>query len=503
MHGTGVGETDGQRSLTRSELLARGGVAGLALLVPRTGAGLLGGAEQALAAGLQTAPGGVRQFVSRRDLRPPTLTIRHSARDASEGFLFIAPSSGPGQRGVLIFDNLGEPVWFHPTTPVTAMGFRASSLRGKPVLTWWEGKSSSGGLGRGVYVIADDSYREIARIRAGGHRDGDLHEFLVTREGTALVTKNESVTRDLRGFGSTSGATVFGGVVQEIEIPSGRVLFEWRSLDHIGLDESYVGPNLKHFDYFHVNSVDVDADGHLIVSARHTWAVYKVHRRTGQVLWRLGGRKSDFAMGKGTATSWQHDARSHDGGRLLSIFDNGAAPQVQTQTRVLLVRLDTTRMRATLVRAYVHRPGRIVSRFMGNGQVLSTGGVVVGWGSEPFVTEFGQEGEIRFEAALPKGGQNYRAFRFPWKGAPAAPPRLAAGAAGGKRGLFASWNGATEVAAWQLRYGPSAGDLQESGVTPRSGFETYLKRPAGARWADVIALDRSGRPLGHSRPQRI
>ena len=109
---------------------------------------------------------------------------RHAPGPANEHF-FIAPSSGAGQRGVLIFDRRGEPVWFHPTTPVTAMNFRVSSLRGKPVLTWWEGKSDAGGLGRGVYVIADTSYREIARIRAGGYADGDLHEFLITPEGTA------------------------------------------------------------------------------------------------------------------------------------------------------------------------------------------------------------------------------------------------------------------------------------------------------------------------------
>ena len=489
--------------LTRSELLVRGGVAGLALLGAEGGGRMLGGATDALAATLQGAPSPTRRFVSRRDLRPPLITIRQPGRDAADGHLFIAPSSGPGQRGVLIFDNHGEPVWFHPTTPVTATAFRASMLRGKPVLTWWEGKYSTEGLGRGVYVIVDDGYREIARIRAGGHWDGDLHEFLLTSEGTALVTKNEAVVRDLTAYGGNSRSILYGGVVQEIAVPSGRVLFEWHSLDHIELSESHVSPNENHFDYFHINSIDVDADGHLLVSARNTWAVYKVHRRTGAVLWRLGGRKSSFAMGKGTVTAWQHDARSHDGGRLISIFDNGAAPQVQTQSRIVLVRLDFERMRATLEKSFTHRPNRLVAKFMGSGQLLPDGGVVAGWGSEPFVTEFGPNGKIRFEAVMPRGGQNYRAFRFPWKGHPVTPPRLAAGIAAGKRGLFASWNGATEVASWRLRYGPSAGNLQDGQETPRTGFETYLGRPAGARWASVTALDGNGRPLGHSRPQRL
>lgn len=489
--------------MTRAELLARGGVAGLALLVPPFAGGLLGGTEAAEAATLKTDPRDVHRFVTQPKLRPPVLTIRHPAEGTPDGHLFIAPSSGPGQRGPLIFDNKGEPIWAHRTNPVSAMAFRAASLRGKPVLTWWEGKWSREGLGRGVYVILDSSYREIARIRAGGHRDGDLHEFHLTSDGTALVTKNAATTRDLRSYGGSSSSTLFGGVVQEIEIPSGRVLFEWNSLDHVGLDESYVGPNESRFDYFHINSVDVDADGHLLVSARNTWATYKVHRRTGQVIWRLGGRKSDFAMGKGTRAAWQHDVRSHEGGRLLSIFDNSAAPPVRPQSRIIFVRLDTKNMRATLERTFVHRPNRIVSKFMGNAQVLGDGGVVSGWGSEPFVTEFDPRGRVRFEAALPKGGQNYRAFRFPWKGTPTAPPRLAKGVVEGKGGLFASWNGSTEVAAWRLRYGPSAARLEDGDVTPRTGFETRLVRPPGTRFAHVIALDAKGNPLRRSPTRPI
>ncbi len=486
--------------LTRSQLLARGSAAGLALLGTETTSRLFGVAGEALAA---TRPTGVRTFLTRPDLRPPEITIRHPARDAAEGRLFIAPSSGPGQRGVLIFDDAGEPLWFHPTR-VTATDFRTQLWKGKPVLTWWEGTYSTSGLGRGVYVMVDDSYREIARIRAGGRWDGDLHEFQLTRSGTALVTKNEAVRRDITAFGGGPNGLVWGGVVQEIALPSGRVLSEWRSLDHVGLDEAYTRPSDVHFDYFHINSIAEDADGHLLVSARNTWGIYKIHRRTGRVIWRLGGRKSDFRMGKGTVTAWQHDARSHAGGRLISIFDNGAAPQVHTQSRAILVRLDMERMTATLERAYKHRPGRIVSKFMGNAQVLPDGGVVAGWGSDPFVTEFAPGGAIRFEAMLPPGGQNYRAYRLPWEGKPTVPPRLARGLAHGKRGIHVSWNGATDVASWQLRYGPSAGALEAGPLVPRTGFETYLgPRPAGAVWASVLALDSAGKPIGRTPVRRL
>src|SRR5699024_4921973 len=136
-------------------------------------------------------------------------------------------------------------------------------------------------------------------------------------------------------------------------------------------------------DYFHINSIDLAADGHYIVSARNTWGVYKIDRHTGNVLWRLGGKKSDFKMGKGTVFAWQHGARHHGDG-LISVFDDGGMPCVEPQSRALLLQLDGVRMRARLVRKYTHHPGAIHSRFMGNAQVLGNDNLIVGWGSEPF-----------------------------------------------------------------------------------------------------------------------
>jgi hypothetical protein len=468
------------------------------------GAGLfaLGSADTLLRVGdaLAAIGGPVRHYRSRPDLRPPIVTVLRSGRTA-DGYLFIAPSSGPGQRGVMILDNRGDVVWFHPTTPNTAMNFRTAVYKGEPALTWWEGKAERG-LGRGEHVMLDASYREVARLPAGGGRQSDLHEFRLTPEGTALVTSYEVRTADLTPFGGTRSGKVIGGIVQELEVPSARVLHEWKSLDHVALDETHA-TIVNSLDYFHVNSIDLDGDGNLLVSARNTWAVYKIGRRSGEVLWRLGGKRSDFAMGKGTVFAWQHDARHHDGGRLISIFDDGAAPAVAPQSRALVIALDRERRRARLVGKYTHHPGRILSRFMGNAQVLDNGNVLVGWGSEPYITEFGPAGDIRFDARLPNGGQNYRAFRFPWVGRPSEPPKLVRRVVRSDGHLYASWNGATEVAAWQLRTGRTPDDLQPALTKPRVGFETALLPPAGALYAAVVALDRDGRPLRSSKAVRV
>ena len=422
------------------------------------------------------------------------------AGETSDDYLFLAPSSGPGQRGALILDGRGDVVWFHPTTPLTTMNFRPALYKGKPVLTWWEGRAERG-LGRGRLVVMDSTYRVIARLPAAGRRF-DLHEFELTTRGTALATSHVVRPANLSSVGGPARGEVIGSVVQELALPSGRVLFEWRSLDHVAIEESYADYTGHAYDYFHINSIDVDADGNLLVSARNTWAVYKLDRDTGKVLWRLGGKRSDFRMGAGTAFAWQHDARHHEEGRLISIFDNAAAPPVRPRSRVLVIALDRRARYARLVREYAH-PRQLLAPFMGNAQLLPDGRVVVGWGALPYITEFQRNGQVRFDARLPAGGMNYRAFRFPWRGRPQEPPRLVSRAASGRRALYASWNGATEVDRWRLEAGPGRDDLEPVLTRPKQGFETSLPLAAGGGFRVAVALDAQGRVLGRSNALRL
>jgi hypothetical protein len=437
----------------------------------------------------------IRTFQSRPDLRPPAVTIVRQPEGTAPGALFLAPSSGPGQRGVMILDQEGELVWFHSTAPKTAMNFRPALFKGKPVLTWWEALEKHA-LGQGEHVIFDASYRELARFPAGDGLQSDLHEFLLTPQGTALVTSYEDRTLDLSALGGRTNARVLGGVAQEIEVPSARVVFEWRSLDHVDPAESYTRIGHYPYDYFHINSIELEPDGDYVISARNTWAVYKVGRDGGKVQWRLNGKKTDFAMGKGTGFSWQHDARRH-GASLLSIFDNADNPQEEAQSRAMMLDLDFKGMRTALVRQYTHSPS-VLSHAMGNTQVLPNGNVLVGWGASPYFTEYSADGRVVFDATLPPGGENYRTLRFPWTGSPAEAPALAARRTGASRELLASWNGSTDVAAWRVESGGRQAALTAGHAQPRRGFETSLGVTAGARFARVVALDRSGAVIGRS-----
>jgi hypothetical protein len=222
--------------------------------------------------------------------------------------------------------------------------------------------------------------------------------------------------------------------------------------------------------------------------------VYKIDRTTGAIVWRLGGKQSDFAMGTGATFSWQHDARRQADGT-LTIFDDGASPG---HSRGIVLRLDEQAKTATLVRAFEH-PAPLLARSQGNMQVLPGGNVLIGWGDAGYVSEFSANGKIVFDATYPAAVQSYRNYRQAWTGRPADLPAAAAvSGPGGSVTAFASWNGATEVATWDVLAGPSAGALKLAGSVPRSGFETSIPVRGPAQWVQVVARNARGAVLGSS-----
>ena len=427
-----------------------------------------------------STPPPYQHFRSRPDLKPPPVRILVRAHGTAPGFVFIAPKKHVAQAGPLILDNRGHVVWFHPLDTRGVTDFRVQHYRGKPVLTWWRGRPTHG-KGAGNYAIVDTSYRPVARVRPGNGLVGDIHEFLITKRNTALMTIFHRVR--------VNGALVFEGALQEVDVATGRVLFEWHSLGHVALDESYEPRPKKAsipYDYFHVNSIDVDTDGNLLVSARNTHTVYEIDRRTGRIIWRLGGKRSDFTFGPGARFAWQHDARRLPDGT-ISLFDNEAAPQVGPQSRVIVLRLDMRSRRATLVRSFTHRPP-LVAVDQGNAQLLPDGHFLVGWGHQPYVTEFDARGRTLFDLRFGRDSDSYRAFRFRWVAHPLDRPSVAVQV----RTAYVSWNGATQVTAWRF--------VGSARAVPRTGFETAIAVPRDAKQVEIEALDARGRVIGKTRP---
>jgi hypothetical protein len=372
------------------------------------------------------------------------------------------------------------------------------------VLTWWQGVVSVHGFGRGQDVIADRTYSDIAHVRAGNGYQADLHEFQLTPQGTALITAYDPILCDLSSVGGAAKGAVTDGLLQEIDVKTGLVMRQWTSIDHVGLRESYEharnSTTSSPFDFFHINSIDLKPNGSLLVSARNTWTSYEIDGRSGEILWRLGGRHSSFALGRGTGPAWQHDPRQLANGS-ISLFDNGASPAVHRQSRGIVLSLNARRRTATVLSQITH-PSRLRADSQGNMQALANGGWFLGWGEVPDFSEFSAAGQLLFDAHFPAHDQSYRSFRFAWTGAPAHLPAFAVEpAAAGLGTVYASWNGATLVAGWRVLAGPTSSSLRPVAQATRSGFETAITLPPATAgpYVTVQALDASGAVIATAR----
>jgi Arylsulfotransferase (ASST) len=445
-----------------------------------------------------------RHFRSRPDLEPPVVTVTSSRPGVAPGYLFLSPKSkrDEKQAGALITDNRGEPIWFDPQGGiVAATDFRAQTYRGKPVLTYWRGTSRQG-IGTGELVIRDQSYRVIRRIRTVNGVPPDLHEFTIV-DDKAILVSYPIVRQNLRAVNGPRRGLVVDSVIQEVDIATGLVTFEWHSLGNIRIRETFAQPRPgTPFDYAHTNSVNLDTDGDFLMSARNTWAGYKIDRETGKIVWQLGGKRSTFRLPRAAQFAWQHDIHRRADGA-ITLFDNSAFPPVRKFSRALAIRLDESKRTATLISATRH-PRRLLSATQGNQQSLPNGNFLVGWGSQRQVTEYSPDGTPLYNAALALGYETYRAYRLPWVGLPGSRPVVAAAdEPGAGTDAYMSWNGATEVAEWELFAGSSPSTLQSVRRAPRRGFETKITASGAPRYVQVRARDAAGNVLGTSAPTRV
>jgi hypothetical protein len=500
---------------SRREFLRRaGGVVALG-----TGAGLsLAGCASGRSAGdglrlpgLKSHSGGttvkgIQHFRSRPDLRPPEIIIDVRAKHVIPGFVFTDCHAGPAQQGPMILTETGRLVGFDPLTPKPTPAHRAFNVRvqtyqGKPVMTYFVGAVVSG-HGQGHYEIYDQQYHLIAQVRAGNGYQGDLHEFLLTPQGTALFTAYGQATGR---YPNGRRGKYFYGIVQEVDVASGKVLFQWRSDQHVGLGASYYAVPHKAantWDYFHVNGITIDpTDNNLLISSRNTCAIYKVDRKTGRVIWKLGGKGGDFHLGAGVRFWFQHDITLHPGG-VLTIFDNEGGPPKHGASRGLVLEIDE-RHKSARVRQQFHHHPKVFSEALGSVQLLGKGHTFMGWGTSSYFTEYGPGGQVLFDGHMLPGTTSYRAFKETWSGTPTTRPALAAQRHGKGATLSASWNFATEVAGWVVLTGPSVSALKAVGVATLAGFETAITLPQAHRYVAVEAISGKGDILGRSKPLKV
>lgn len=459
-------------------------------------------------------------FVSRPDLTPVGVSITRSpafvASDLRSMYLFCAPksplaanaghaSSRPdnfpagASPGLMILDTAGELVFFKPLPGPYRIpfNFRVQTYKDRPTLTWFEGHRV-GAHGVGHYYLADDSYQTIAQVESTRY-PADLHEFILTPEGTALHTAYEP------GVTSDRGLPLVVGHAQEVDVATNALLFDWPCYPAVRPELSYTGP---YGDYFHINSIGLwpGPERNLVISSRNTSTVFLVDRATKQVIWQLGGKKSDFEMGPGSVFWYQHDARSLADGSGISLFDDASQPSPEKFASGKVLTLDQASRRATLRRRLLHTDHEFSTPSQGNCQLLPDGGHVVGWGFLPFFSAFAAEEDalpaLILDGRFPDGAASYRTFLFEWIGRPpeselALVVRPSGGA--GRFSAWVSWNGSTEVGTWQLEAGSSPSELAPVSKAAKEGFETRIEVDrVGATNFRAVALDASGRVLGRS-----
>ncbi|KAL7622435.1 hypothetical protein AAE478_007940 [Parahypoxylon ruwenzoriense] len=477
------------------------------------------------------------QFKSRSDLAPPRLNITIPAtQDVEKGYLFVAPFAGfpdtpteqhgPRQAGPYIFRDDGDLVWSgYGIYSIWSTNFQAGRWRGKDILFSFEGDHNPGyGHGHGHITFLDNHYETIRELRAGNHKLVDKHEFHIVNEETGLIQIYQPVVRDLTAWGASDEQKwIVNAIIQELDIATGELLFEWASLDHISPDEAILPINpgqagsgynsSDSWDYFHINSVDKDSDGNYLISARDACSIHKINGTDGSIIWKLHGKHSSFKVPKDAEFCFQHDARflsQHDDIEIISLYDNsahgtehGGGSEVHTAptSSGKIIKVNTTSWEAELVQAFFP-PDDLLSKSQGSTRVLPNGNVIVNWGSSGAVTEYLFNGTPIFHAYMDSGYlgigvENYRAFRYNWTGMPNEEPAIAALQSNEGITAYVSWNGDTETKAWRFyTVTDDYGSKEFLGEVERTGFETSLRIDRrGIAAVSAEAIGTNGRSL--------
>ncbi len=431
----------------------------------------------------------------------PVFTVTRGDGETGEGYIFMAYfnywQQTPGAY-LLILEDSGEPVYYQQLAPIPiAMDFKKQP---NGLLTYYPF------AGANHFVALDDSYRAVRTYEAGNGYKMDFHDLQILENGNALLMIHDERTVDMSQIveGGDPEATVIGCIIQEID-DAGRVVFEWDSLDHIPIEDSNRPLLDRNINYMNCNSLDLDHDGHILLSSRHLDEITKINRQTGSIIWRMGGRQNDFSFGTDPGFNYAHDARRLDNGH-ITVFDNGVA-HLTPFSRGIEYEVDEISKTVSVVKEFRDDPD-LFSRALGNMQRLPNGNTVIGWGRSiaiPVFTEFDASGDKVLEFHATPGHGSYRVFRFPWKGTPRWAPKLQVDEAEGHVRLYFSWNGSTETAAYRVYGGKNRKQLELLKVVKRDGFETSIEFDSlqqGLWYFQVAPVDDQGTqgPLSNPVP---
>ncbi len=326
----------------------------------------------------------------------------------SPGYIFLERMSSP--QYAMIVDSNGDPVWYQQS--------RARDLKVQ------HDGSITHLSNNAIYSYDlefhgyDENFNRTKTYRPVNGYFTDDHELQVLADGGYLIIGGGFMSVDMSHYasGGNPNASVLENVLQEFTA-EGDLIFQWRSWDHYDiLDLNELASSI---DFPHMNAIDVDDDGNLVVSSRHISEITKINRDTGDIIWRLSGAHNQFTFINDTfnGVSYQHDIRAL-GNHHYTIFDNGNghSPQV---SRAVEYEINTDTMEATVVWEFRDSPDKYAS-YMGNAQRLPNGNTLINFVSAayPKAIEVTPGGQKVFEMSFLPGysADTYRVFKFPWTG---------------------------------------------------------------------------------------
>ncbi len=340
----------------------------------------------------------------------PRVDVRIS-ENPSPGYLFT--STFYGTPYIMILNNDGMPVFYK------RMQDRPYDFKRQPtgVLTHYDRNNMHG------FVVMDSTYQIIDTIKAKHGYGTDDHELRILPNGHILLlaVDNEYFDMSKKVDGGQTEVKVRGNHVQELDA-SGNVVFEWRCWDHYDVtDVLHQDLTAPIIDFTHMNSIDVDHDGNLIISTRNLSEITKINRETGEIMWRFGGVNNQFdIVNDSVEIDYQHAVRALPNGNYI-LFDNGRNRQPHF-SRVVEYKLDTEKMTATLEWQHRHDPDYYTNA-LGNAQRLPNGNTLINWaaGNNPKPVEVRPDGSTALEFMFNQWVSCYRILRSSWQGKAAAP----------------------------------------------------------------------------------
>ena len=463
---------------------------------------------------------GAWSFVSAPSVHPPVLrtSFRPATSSLAPGDFLVdnfpnvgAPGPMTGEGGPIIYDSRLGPVWVHGVgTHLVSGDLQQETYNGQPVLLWWQGTiTKTGATQSGQVVVVDQHYRTVATLRAKAPWLISIHDAQISGSSIWVTAYRYVRGQNLKRYGGSANGTVYDSAVQEYDLRTGRLLYTWDAISRVPLSDSEQPASASTapggaWDAYHLNSIELLPNNQMLVSMRNTWAAYLIDTTTSSTVWTLGGKRSSFSIPSNARFSWQHDVELVPGDE-ITLFDDACCKELpggkfakpNGQSRGLVLHVDASSHRASLAAVYAHRPPR-VSYFLGSMAVIPGGKALVGWGSNPFFSEYSSSGKLLLDAQWPGKDQSYRAEYSPsWVGDPSYPPSGALRTSRGRTTVYASWNGATQVAGWAVFAGPSSSRLSRVASKTRTGFETRILLPSkNYSVVDLRAVDATGHVLG-------